>query len=82
MIKVLFFGQLRELLNCNQLSVNITQEKTVDDLLKRLIENHPQWLTHLQATQVLSAVNQTLVDGKHPIEDNDEVAFFPPVTGG
>jgi len=28
------------------------------------------------------AVNQTLVDFSHQIQDGDEVAFFPPVTGG
>jgi len=28
------------------------------------------------------AVNQTLVDTDHPVKAGDEVAFFPPVTGG
>ncbi|MDU3076242.1 MAG: MoaD/ThiS family protein, partial [Mixta calida] len=30
----------------------------------------------------LASVNQTLVSLQHPIQDGDEVAFFPPVTGG
>ena len=31
---------------------------------------------------VLMAVNQEYVSAEHPVEDGDEVAFFPPVTGG
>ena len=31
---------------------------------------------------VLAAVNQTLVELTHPLKAGDEVAFFPPVTGG
>ncbi len=31
---------------------------------------------------VLSAVNHEYVDRAHPVRDGDEVAFFPPVTGG
>ncbi len=31
---------------------------------------------------VRCAVNQEYVDGSHPVRDGDEIAFFPPVTGG
>ena len=31
---------------------------------------------------VLMAVNLEYVGADHPVEDGDEVAFFPPVTGG
>ena len=31
---------------------------------------------------VLAAVNLCYVDKDHPVGDGDEVAFFPPVTGG
>lgn len=31
---------------------------------------------------ILMAVNLEYVDASHPVEDGDEVAFFPPVTGG
>lgn len=30
----------------------------------------------------LAAVNMEYVDADHPVRDGDEVAFFPPVTGG
>lgn len=31
---------------------------------------------------ILMAVNLEYVDASHPVQDGDEVAFFPPVTGG
>ncbi len=32
--------------------------------------------------QVLTAVNQEMADVDAPVRDGDEVAFFPPITGG
>ena len=34
------------------------------------------------AGNLLSAVNLEYAEGDHPVADGDEVAFFPPVTGG
>ncbi|MGV2470112.1 molybdopterin synthase sulfur carrier subunit, partial [Bacillus subtilis] len=36
----------------------------------------------LEDGKLLSAVNQSFVSGEHPLTSGDEVAFFPPVTGG
>ena len=36
----------------------------------------------LEDGKLLAAVNQTLVSFDHSLTDGDEVAFFPPVTGG
>jgi molybdopterin synthase sulfur carrier subunit len=33
-------------------------------------------------TKVLVAINQEMTDHEAAINDGDEVAFFPPVTGG
>ena len=38
--------------------------------------------TQSPPANVLSAVNHEYVDLAHPLRDGDEVAFFPPVTGG
>ena len=42
----------------------------------------PNWKALLSAESVLSAVNHTMVDSQQLLENGDEVAFFPPVTGG
>ena len=38
--------------------------------------------SYAETESLLLAVNQQMVDGDAPLNANDEVAFFPPVTGG
>mgnify|MGYP001348914616 FL=1 len=82
MIRVLFFAQLREQLQCENLSLGLPADLSVAGLREKLIELHPTWLEFLTSDKLLFSVNQTLVKASHPIQDGDEVAFFPPVTGG
>lgn len=81
MIKVLFFARLREQLGCAELQVQYANLMDTDLLRRQLLEHHPQWQEFFDQ-QILVALNQTLVKGNHPLGDGDEVAFFPPVTGG
>ena len=81
MIKVLFFAQVRELVGEDSLSLN-TSANTVEQLRQELAAKGDRWALALEEGKLLSAVNQTLVEGSHPVADGDEVAFFPPVTGG
>ncbi len=81
MIKVLFFAHLRERLGCAELKLAQTPD-TVAALKDHLIESHPEWHEAIEGLAKLCAVNQTLVEPGHTLSDGDEVAFFPPVTGG
>ncbi|WP_118985363.1 molybdopterin synthase sulfur carrier subunit [Photorhabdus sp. CRCIA-P01] len=81
MIKVLFFAQVRELVGTDSLDID-NRYTTVDGLRKALISKGERWALALEDGKLLSAVNQSLVHGGHPLQDGDEVAFFPPVTGG
>ncbi len=86
MIKVLFFAQLREKLNCSQLEVPFTKSPgdsfTVAELKTQLTQRGEAWQSVFTDKQVLSAVNQLMSDNETTLSDGDEVAFFPPVTGG
>ncbi len=80
MIRILYFGQLREMLGCHAeewAEVPIA----VSALLEQLRARSPAWREALDE-RTLCAVNQTLAKGHALIQDGDEVAFFPPVTGG
>ncbi|TNH44340.1 molybdopterin synthase sulfur carrier subunit [Photorhabdus luminescens] len=81
MIKVLFFAQVRELVGTDSLDLDNCYI-TVDSLRKALIAKGERWALALEDGKLLSAVNQSLVHGEYPLQDGDEVAFFPPVTGG
>ena len=86
MLKVLFFGQLREILQTDQLAVDMqdldNSISNVGDLRTYLRQNGEFWDEYLVSSRSLVAVNQTIADEDTAIQDNDEVALFPPVTGG
>lgn len=83
MIKVLFFAQLKDVLGCSNVEVSIQDiEPTVAGLRAHLANNGERWAEYLTSDKSLCAVNQTLCDDFQAIGRHDEVAFFPPVTGG
>ncbi len=69
---MLFFAQVRELTGVERLSVD-AGFASVEALRQALA---------LEPGKLLAAVNQSLVTADHPLAAGDEVAFFPPVTGG
>ncbi|MGB0866520.1 MAG: MoaD/ThiS family protein [Granulosicoccaceae bacterium] len=75
-IKVKFFASLRELAGQSELKVEIDGVHSVADVLKATTGELGT------AESVLCAVNFETVSLDHPVADGDEVAFFPPVTGG
>lgn len=81
MIKVIFFAQVRELVGIDRLEL-AAEYSTVEALRQALCTRGNKWPLALEPGKLLMAVNQTLVTADHPIVDGDEVAFFPPVTGG
>jgi len=81
MIKVLFFAQVRELTGTATLEVS-ADYPDVAALRASLAARDDRWALALTPGKLLAAVNQTLVPMTHPLHAGDEVAFFPPVTGG
>lgn len=86
-VNVLFFAQLKEALNCTTLSVDLSSKRfksvsTLEQLRAELANTDDTWQVNMQNGRLLMAVNQTIVTGEHEIKDGDEIAFFPPVTGG
>lgn len=81
MIDILFFAQVRELVGTGslQLPANFSD---VETLRQDLCQRGDRWALALESGKLLVAVNQTLVESGHALKAGDEVAFFPPVTGG
>ena len=82
MIKILFFGRLREALQSDGLELEPEKIVTVRDVKDSLSIKGPLWEDLLDAQNTLIALNQTIVDELACVKDGDEIAFFPPVTGG
>ncbi len=84
MIKVLFFARLREQLDTEMLEFEAGPElPDIAAIIKLLKQRGAVWAEVFDGDQmVLMAVNQEVADADTAIKDGDEVAFFPPVTGG
>lgn len=80
-MRVLFFARFRERLNCGELELAEAPASLV--ALKLLLAGRGErWAEVMAAESLLVAVNQTMVSGDVALAAGDEVAFFPPVTGG
>lgn len=75
-VTVKFFASLRETLGREEQVVDSISVSTVEDVWHEVSGGQPL------PGNVLTAVNLTYVSTSHPVKDGDEVAFFPPVTGG
>ncbi|MGR5280505.1 molybdopterin synthase sulfur carrier subunit [Photobacterium damselae] len=81
MITVLFFAQVKELVGQSQIDVEASVN-TAEELRQQLALRGDKWQLALESGKLLVAVNQTICPLDTDIKDGDEVAFFPPVTGG
>ena len=82
-VTVLFFGGLREQIGQASMTLSLPQQVvTVADLRDHLIAQGGQWQALQQSRNLRAAVNQTMAAFEAVVSEDDEVAFFPPVTGG
>ncbi|MCE2570105.1 molybdopterin converting factor subunit 1 [Motilimonas eburnea] len=82
MIKVVFFAKLRESLGTQAIELESTGISTVTDVLDTLHQRYPQWQSELVSTQLLVAINHEMAKLDSEVSSGDELALFPPVTGG
>lgn len=79
-LNILFFASLRELVQTRSLIISFKKGGSVRELMDVLIKNYPQLAISLP--YALCAVNKEYADINKPLMENDEVSFFPPVSGG
>jgi molybdopterin synthase sulfur carrier subunit len=83
-IKVLYFARIKEAVNYSAEELDLPADvSTVTGLKNYLALRGETWANLFNGKQVIrAAINHNLVDDLAAITAGDEVAFFPPVTGG
>jgi molybdopterin synthase sulfur carrier subunit len=84
MVTVLYFARLRESLGKGSEEISLPAGvRDLEGLRALLVGRGGAWEQELAPSKpVRAAVNQEMANGNRPVSDGDEVAFFPPVTGG
>lgn len=75
-ITVKFFAGLRETLDRDTMSVDASKAITAADVWRIATKDHEF------PSNTLIAINMEYANAENKVADGDEVAFFPPVTGG
>ncbi|MGC7560876.1 molybdopterin synthase sulfur carrier subunit [Pasteurella sp. PK-2025] len=81
MLKILFFAQTRELIGVDALELP-ADFTTAEQVRQHLAEKGERWALALEKGKLLVAINQSLMPLDSEVKAGDEIAFFPPVTGG
>lgn len=81
-IQVKIFASLRESLGESQINLTVPAESTVEMLLKEIQDTYGRDSLLVDIRNVHVAVNQQLAEFGQVIRQDDEIAIFPPITGG
>jgi len=79
-VKVLFFARHREQMGRAELTIQIAAPMPLAALKQLIVQQHPAFASLRQP--IMAAINQEFADDEGVVQAGDEVAFFPPVTGG
>ncbi|MFO1322318.1 MAG: molybdopterin converting factor subunit 1 [Burkholderiales bacterium] len=84
MLNLLYFARLKDVLGRDTERIDLPSGVTdVNSLIGWLRQRGGAWDVELApARPVRVAVNQDMAKGDTPVRDGDEIAVFPPVTGG
>lgn len=84
-IHLLYFGALKDLFGAERDTLELPADARVDDALRllRAGTSNPQASTHAGLWDTLAvAVNREYAESSTPLQDADELALLPPVSGG
>lgn len=91
-MRVRLYANLRDLLRCSEIEVDLAEDITIRALLRRLIAEHPELGSKLwDDEERLTGLVKVLLNGRaiqhlsgldSPVSPSDNIALFPPVGGG
>ena len=83
-MKILYFAKIKEIIGKNEDSIKIDEQTTVEDIVEKLkLIDESYKLAFKDLKNIKCSVNCNYINSfQTKVTNNDELAFFPPVTGG
>merc|ERR1711991_776954 len=83
-LKILYFAEIKEVIGKSEDSITINEQTTVKDIVEKLkVIDESYKLAFQDLKNIKCSVNCNYIDSfQTKVTNNDEIAFFPPVTGG
>jgi molybdopterin converting factor subunit 1 len=79
-LNILLFASLKERMGKSQIMVHIDEGCSLDDFRKELFSQYPELKPY--SNSLIVSVNQNFAGPEQHIHKGDEIAIFPPVSGG
>ena len=81
-MKIKYFAWIKDITNLEEEDINPNKISNLDELKIFIIEKYPDLKKHMKKEILRFAVNQEYVIKNTKLSNNDEIAIFPPVSGG
>ena len=81
-MKIIYFAWIKDITNFSEELLDSNEIKNLDSLKKYLVSKYPYLKKHLDQEILRFAVNQEYIVENIDLKKNDEIAVFPPVSGG
>jgi MoaE-MoaD fusion protein len=79
-VNIRLFANFREAVGAKALSWELPPEATISDLLQAMRSQYPQFNAH--SLPLVISLNKQFARPENILHDGDEIALFPPVSGG
>jgi len=81
-MKIKYFAWIKDITNLEEEEINLNQAKNLDELKTYIIKKYPDLKKHMIKEVLRFAINQEYAVNNTILNEEDEIAIFPPVSGG
>ncbi len=81
-MKIKYFAWIKDITNVEEEVINSIQIKNLDEFKIYIIKKYPDLKKHMEKEILRFAVNQEYITNSTTLNVDDEIAIFPPVSGG
>ena len=81
-MKIKYFAWIKDITNLEEEEINLNEAKNLDELKTYIIKKYPDLKKHMIKEILRFAINKEYAVINTNLNEEDEIAIFPPVSGG